>query len=305
MNFRQNRKGWLARVTTENRAELTGFYAPSDQPDAITLIYVHGLSGSADTNFVFDLLALKKVAQLNVLLTNNSGRANITITRKGEPLIYSRSGSAFERFEDCKIDIKAWIDFSQRYCRGPVVLMGHSLGASKVVHYLADTEDVRVGGIVLASPADVTGGFIGRVGIKSFQRFLKLAKALVAEGHGDQLMPEDCVIGLLGHRLSAAAYLDRFEGAPAADMFNFFDRQGERPFRDLSKIQVPIMILYAQTGELVGGTSLDGAIAMLKEHAAAAPSIHACVVQGDHWYSGHEKDAMGKVVDWILQTIKN
>lgn len=304
MNVERERFGKLVRVITETRREFTGFYAPADDPEAVTLVYIHGLSGSADTSFIFDLLSLEKAAGLNVLLTNNSGRANITITRQGGTLTYARTGSAFERFEECVSDIKAWVDLGWNLSKGPVVLMGHSLGASKAVHYLAVSRDERISGLALASPADVTGGFSERVGAQRFQKFLKLAQKLVAEGQADQLMPDDCVIGLLGHRLSAATYLNRFDGTGAADAFNFFARKADRPFQDLAQIQVPILVLYAQTGELVADANPEGAVQLLKVHAVKAPSTHAFTVSGDHWYTGHEAEAMGKLVDWIEQTIK-
>ena len=303
MNLEHGRFGRLVRVITETRRELTGFYAPADVSESTTLVYIHGLSGSADTSFVFDLLSLEKVAMLNVLLTNNSGRANITITRQGETLTYARTGSAFERFEECVSDIKAWVDLCWNLSKGPVVLMGHSLGASKAVHYLAGSHDERIGGLVLASPADVTGGFTERVGAQRFQKYLEIAKKLVAEGQADQLMPNDCVIGLLGHRLSAATYINRFDGKGAADAFNFFGRKADRPFQDLEQIQVPILVLYAQTGELVADANPENAVQLLKEHAVKAPSIQGFTVSGDHWYTGHEAEAMGKVLDWVEQTI--
>lgn len=291
--------GRLVRVTTDRAAELTGFHVAARHAHAPTLVYIHGLSGAADTSFVFDLLALDSASSVNILLANNSGRANVTITRGGDPPAYRKTGSAFETFDHCVSDIKAWIDLAQDFSTGPVTLMGHSLGASKVTHYAAATKDRRVRGLVLASPADVTGGFVAKVGPERFQALLGRAQALAARGNPDTLMPEDCSIGLLGHTISATTFLDRFAEGAVADAFDFFGRNSARPFQDLSTIALPMLVVYAKAGELVGPGGVEAALALLRREARKAVSFDVALVDGGHWYHGHERQAMGMVLDWM------
>ena len=218
------RHGALARVLTEQKYELTGFYAPADHANAPTILYTHGLSGSFETNFIFDLLDLPGIERFNVLSTTSSGHGNIATTRRGDPLLFRLTGSAFETFTDCVPDLAAWIDFAAANSSGPVILWGHSLGSSKVTHYLAKTGDERVAGLVLASPSDVTGGFMDNVGGDKVPGFVEQARAHVAAGRPQQLMGDDCVIGLLKQRISAATVLDRFEDGKPADQFDFYGR---------------------------------------------------------------------------------
>jgi pimeloyl-ACP methyl ester carboxylesterase len=256
-----------------------------------------------DTSFVFDLLALEGIGSINVLLTNNSGRANVTISRAGAPPAYCKTGSAFERFEECVSDIRSWVDLAHEFSTGAVALMGHSLGASKVTHYVAVTNDKRVRGLVLASPADVTGGFVAKVGPERFKGFLRMAQEFAAAGRPDVLMPDNCTIGLLGHAISAATFLDRFTADAAADTFDFFGRKSGRAFHDLSKIPLPILVLYAKAGELVGPCGVQDAIALLKRSARQAASFDVGVVDGGHWYHGHEREAMGIILDWLHRRV--
>jgi pimeloyl-ACP methyl ester carboxylesterase len=181
--------------------------------------------------------------------------------------------------------------------------MGHSLGASKVTHYIAKTLDQRVHGLVLASPGDITGLFISRVGDVRFNRFLKVARDLVVANSPDTVMPEDCVIGLLGHRLSAKTFLDHFGDIRPADAFNFFGREATRPFQDIAEIRVPIMVLYAETGEAVGDADPKKAIDLIRSHAQKAPSFDAFVVPGNHWYNGNETEAMRQVLRWVKKVM--
>jgi pimeloyl-ACP methyl ester carboxylesterase len=298
----KGRLGRLVRVTTSTEAELTGFYAPADQPDAPTLIYFHGLSGDFDTNFIFHMLAQTEAANLNILSTKSSGHGNIATTRRGTPPVYKLTGSAFETFADCVHDIESWVDLAARHSAGPIVLMGHSLGASKVPHYMARARDERVKAVVLCSPSDNPGGYEASVGSERFKGFLKLARESVAAGDPRKLMPDDCTIGLLKQRVAAGTFLDRFEKGKPADAYDFFDRGSEQAFKDFETIAVPVFILYADAGELVGEIGSEGAIELLRERSRA-PSLDSLIVSGGHWYFGSEDKAMGTILRWALKAI--
>jgi pimeloyl-ACP methyl ester carboxylesterase len=297
------RHGALARVLTEQKYELTGLYAPADHANAPTILYTHGLSGSFETNFVFDLLDLPGIERFNVLSTTSSGHGNIATTRRGDPLLFKLTGSAFETFTDCVPDLAAWIDFAAANSSGPVILWGHSLGSSKVTHYLAQTGDERVAGLVLASPSDVTGGFMDNVGGDKVPGFVEQARAHVAAGRPQQLMGDDCVIGLLKQRISAATVLDRFEDGKPADQFDFYDRGASSAFKDLAKIDRPIFVIYCNAGELVGPKGVEVAIETLRRKAVRSPSLEAIVVGGNHWYMGHETKAMAALLQFAARVV--
>lgn len=301
MQHTSRRRGRLARVTTEKGAELTGFYAPSDHAGAPTLLYTHGLSGSFDTNFNYNLLDLPEAGELNILLTTSTGHGNIATTRRGESLVYKLTGSAFEIFTDCVPDLRAWMDFASSHSDGPVVLWGHSLGSSKVTHYLATTGDRRVAALALASPSDVPGGFGDNVGRDKVPAFLAVAREFVAAGKPEKLMPDDCVIGLLRQRVSAATLLDRFDSNVPADVFDFYGRGSQRAFKDLARIDRPIFVLYCESGELVGPNGVAAAIKTIRAEAVMAPSVDRLVVGGNHWYIGHEDEAMSGLLRWALK----
>jgi pimeloyl-ACP methyl ester carboxylesterase len=297
------RLGQLVRVTTKKGAELTGFYAPADKDGLPTLIYTHGLSGSFDTNFNYNLLDLPEAQAFNILLTTSTGHGNIATTRRGDPPVMRLTGSAFEVFTDCIDDLQAWIDFASAERPGPIVLWGHSLGSSKVTHYLAETGDPRVRALALASPSDVPGGFSDNVGADNVPGFIAMARDYVAAGQPQQLMPDDCVIGLLRQRISAGTVLDRFADDAPADVFDFYGRRSRRAFRDLAKIDRPIFVLYCKTGELVGPRGVEAAIAMIREKAIAAPSVEGLVVGGNHWYVGFEDEAMSGLIRWATTAV--
>lgn len=297
------RMGYLVRVETSLGYELTGFYAPADKPNAPTILYTHGLSGSFDTNFNYNLLSNTSASRFNILLSTSSGTGNISTTRRGDPRLYRLTGSAFEIFEDCVPDLGAWMDFASEQGSGPVILWGHSLGSSKVTYYLASTNDERVAGAVLASPSDVTGGFMDNVGAKNVPGFLQQARDLVAEGQASTLMPEACTIGLLKQKISAGTMVDRFENGKEADCFDFYGRQSSTAFKALAKVTKPLMIIYCETGELVGPNGVEVAVETLRQKAENSPRVDALIVGGNHWYMGHEDKAMNALLEWSMETV--
>lgn len=64
-------------------------------------------------------------------------------------------GSWNEDFNFSDDDIEAYIRFAQNAGYEHIVLSGHSLGANKVIHYLANNHDSRIDRFILLSPANI------------------------------------------------------------------------------------------------------------------------------------------------------
>lgn len=299
------RSGRLVRVRTAQHIELTGFHAPAPAADAPLLICLHGLSGNFDTSFTFDFLQSANLADMHLLSIGCSGHGNIAMSRVGAEPAYQLIGSAFERFDDCIADLAAWMDFASRAQSGPIVLMGHSLGASKVLRYAASSQDPRVRGLVLASAADLRGAFFASHGEEKAAAFLAEARERVEAGQGRTLMGEDCVLGLLRQRISAQTLLDRFEEGQPADTFDFHARRSTQAFRDLSAVTAPVLALYGSEGEIVGSAGVRGALDLLRSHATAAASFSSAVLGGNHWYMGYEDQAAAAMADWMTSHVAN
>lgn len=294
----RGRTGHLVRVLTKKGVELSGFHAMAGE-DAPLLLCLHGLSGGLDTSFVFDFLHASGLDECHLLTITCSGHGNIAMARSGEPLAYRLGGSAFEYFEDCVPDLDAWVGYARTYTRGPIILLGHSLGASKVAHYVGSTLDERVHGVVLASAPDLKGAFIAGHGVERVQAYLEQAKTMVGQGQGACLMDETCVIGLLRQRVSAQTLIDRFDDGKPADTFDFYGRNSTSAFQALSRIKVPVLAVYGSQGEIVGPGGTDEAITLLRQHAGCAASFDSLLVPGNHWYMGGEQQAAEGIAQWI------
>lgn len=64
-------------------------------------------------------------------------------------------GSCNERFVYTDDDINSYIDWAEKAGYRHIIIAGHSLGANKVIHYLANHRDSRVEHFMLLSPANV------------------------------------------------------------------------------------------------------------------------------------------------------
>lgn len=298
MNKSVVRAGQLQRITSSAGIHMTGFHAAAS-PDSPIIICLHGLSGSLDTSFVFDFLSSPSLVNTHILSIASSAHGNIALSTRDNPPGYYLSGSAFEFFHDCIVDIAAWVDYASQHTRGPIILLGHSLGASKITHYLAHTADERIQGAILASAPDLKGAFWAMHGQTKADEYLALAKSKVASGQGRELMPETCVVGILQQRISAQTLVDRFEDGQAADCFNFFDRHSHTAFQDLSKVHVPILSIYGTTGEIVGQGDVHRAQTLLQQHALACPAFTHLIVPGNHWYVGCEEQVAQAIGQWL------
>lgn len=295
---RSGRPGHLVRVVTGQERELSGFHAMA-RDDAPLLLCLHGLSGGLDTSFVFDFLASPSLDDCHLLTITCSGHGNIAMARSGNPPAYRLGGSAFEYFEDCVPDLAAWVDYAAAHTRGPIVLLGHSLGASKVAHYLARSQDARVQGLILGSAPDLKGAFIALHGPERVQAYLAQAQSMVDEGRGASLMDEACVIGLLRQRVSAQTLIDRFGEDKAADTFDFYARESGAAFQDLGRVAAPVLAIYGHQGEIVGPGGVAEAIELLRRHARRAAAFDSLVVPGNHWYMGAERQVADGIAQWM------
>ncbi|KAF1683523.1 alpha/beta hydrolase [Veillonella sp. R32] len=93
-------------------------------------------------------------------------------------------GSYNERFSYTLEDIAAYIDFAEEQGYKHIILAGHSMGANKVLYYLATTQDKRIEHFLLLSPADLT---YMMQGVTNEQK--TLIRALKVQGLGNKKLP--------------------------------------------------------------------------------------------------------------------
>ena len=93
-------------------------------------------------------------------------------------------GSYNECFDDICDDINAYVNFAKEKGYTDIILAGHSLGANKVIHYLASAPETPVKHFILVSPANMKYMLEN---VTDDER--RIIKHFVDNGMGDRMLP--------------------------------------------------------------------------------------------------------------------
>jgi pimeloyl-ACP methyl ester carboxylesterase len=250
--------------------------------DKLPVVWMHGFTGRFEEQHTV-AIGRRLSARGHLFVTgNNRGHhlaATIVNLRGGENL---RGGGWWERFEDSPHDIAAWISFTAALGFPRVVLVGHSLGATKVVHYIGNRGDDRVAALVSASGPIRAGQWM-----KQDPERRALAERFVAEGRGQELLPSGPDRSPIS---SAEAFLSRLRAN--LDVYGLED-----PDPPVARIRCPLLyVLGSKEPEIATEADLP----MLKRNARASPKVDAVHIQGaDHVYHGCEDEVADRIGDWI------
>ena len=179
----------FVRFETEDKLILQGLIYRPETETKKAFLHVHGMGGNFYENRFLDFMA-KGIT--------SSSYAFFSINTRGHDLIadfpiaggnekYKRIGDAYEKFEECLLDIKPAVDFLENNGFEEIVLCGHSLGSVKAVYYIVKTQDSRVKKLVLMSPPDMVG--LAEQG-SDHNDLLSQAQKMVEEGRGEELLPK-------------------------------------------------------------------------------------------------------------------
>lgn len=267
---------------------------PADSTKKI-IIHIHGMAGTLfQENYYPTMHSYYPTHGISFLTVEHRGTGTITEfdLNGGTKVI----GNAYELFEDCIEDIKAWVDYAASLGYSEIWLQGHSLGTSKVAYYTKQTKDERIAGLILLSPSDMVGLVHDELGQKDHDLLYPEAKQLVQSGKGDALLSNK----LWGSvTISAQTYLNFFEDSSQDAIFNYANES--LGWRVVNEIKVPVV---AMTGTNDDGIEpvMDPNQAMEKLHSELknSPRIKTVVYEGaQHNFEGFDKEIVNDVVEFI------
>jgi pimeloyl-ACP methyl ester carboxylesterase len=290
-------KGELIRVWTDDELQLQGLYcaAPSSRLPAV--VHIHGASSNFYRSQFLDSLADELVARgYPFLSANTRGHDIINNVYSRDPMASRRIGVAFELFEDCLLDLKAWLEFAQTAGHELAVLLGHSFGALKVAYYQGEAADDRVRALIFVSPAD-QGFWLGAMGGET-EKGLAWARKMVDQGEGEALLSGP----LLPYPMSAGTVSSLFLSGKS-DIFKF--GRPEEPWGTVAKLSVPILAVMGTVGEFTAPDP-EGAMALLGSKALSSPRCDTVVIQGaPHNYRGYETQVTDAILGWLDDVFGN
>lgn len=279
------------RITTEDNLILSGNLYMPDAESKKAVLHIHGMGGNFYENSFLQFMANEFTSQGYSFLSINNRGAGIFFDFPvvGEKEEYKRIGNAYEKFEECIYDIKAGLDFLEKEGYEEIALQGHSLGSVKVAYYMAKTSDKRVSKLVLVSPSDM----VGLTADKDHERRLAMANKLIADGKGNELLPEL----LWGYYwLSANSYINLGVKGQEVDVFNTYDREAPSV---IENIQIPILAILGGTDD-AAILPIEEALQVIKSKAKKASRFDTLIIgKAPHSYYGYEKELAESISEWL------
>ncbi len=264
---------------------LHGILLEPQKTSKTACLLIHGTAG----NFYADYW----VWPLSKMATSN-GYSFLTANNRGNAVLhaYPPHGAAMEKFSDCVADIDGWLLFLKQCGYTKFILIGHSLGTEKIVHYMSKKSNKSIIGIVLLGFSDSFGEeekhSNGRL-----SSLLKEARKLCDSSKGHEFLSSEWLshAGILPK--SAKSFLDFFsDDSDLSKALSF--RAGKLEL--YSKIGVPILGVIGDQEEYTA-VPIKKAISLLKtsNSKSTIKQIDDC----DHDFTNKE-DELAKIVGSFL-----
>lgn len=275
----------VVKVTTEDNLELFGMISEAEGRDAI-LINIHGTSSS---------FYCEEYGRVFAETFSALGIATLFTDNRGSHVMeaWQNTGAALEIFEECVLDIDAWIQYALDLGHRKVFLQGHSLGTEKVVYYMTHgRRKDKVVALILLGCSDSYGN--QRRIAKGFPVDpMDEARRLVAEGKGEQFLTSVWRPHGGGVPKGAASYLNFF--SPGSELSRALPLRQGNNLTCYRNIRVPILVVV---GEWDPYTYLPvpEAIRLLERenHRTRAKIFPGA----DHDFSGKEKELVETVKEF-------
>jgi pimeloyl-ACP methyl ester carboxylesterase len=280
--------GELTTTITEDRVRLHGFRIepePVNPPLADAVVISHGLAG----NFYSSPLLLEMAARfsnlgMEVVIGNSRGHDFLNWTlRSGRT---QTLGAAVEDVDECRHDVRGWVQHLVRTGRRRILLAGHSLGAIKSLYAQAWAPAADVVGVIAVSPTRLNADqFLASESAEIFRKTLGEAQTLVDAGDADRLMQVEFPFPAW---MSAIAYLRKYGHDNRFDWFGYIDR-----------IQIPVAVWFGAR-ELTENAAFAGLESSLEKMTQSQPNLEIGIIpDADHFYIARMDALCEQIEVWI------
>lgn len=288
--------------TTEDGLTLPGLLYEAINSKKVA-VYLHGNGSSSifyDENEHRDIPKQLSRKEIAFLKFNNRGahiikKLNVKI---GEEVKRKRFGCAFEKIQDCVLDIDAAVKFLQKSGYSEFYLIGASTGANKVCVYDHYKSNNIFKKYILLAGGDDTGIYYSTLGKEKFFKLLKTSTEKIRKGGGEDLIKE-----LLPDEIFS--YLAFYDIANPDGDYNCFPfseiltktKLSTKPiFRYFKGIKKPSLIIYGENDEYAWG-DINKIINILKSYQ---PNFEYKTIKNtDHGFTGKENELAKIIAGWI------
>ncbi len=282
----------FVKVQTSDNFVLQGLLFIPDHNSNGVILHIHGMGGNFYENAFVEEMA-KEYPKNGIAFCSVNNRGHDYLSNIKRPDGSSqRVGSAYEIFEDCILDIEAWIDFLYKKGFKKIHLQGHSLGCPKVIYYQARKQDQRIETIILLSLPDMYGIYLQDFK-NDQQRITELEKL--------QSLKDKDILGrwIWGeYPLSKKTYLNFFQKKSNVNVFPISDKNGN--FSILAKIKNSLILILGSEDDAVVG-DVKECLEIVKSKAVSSNNVQLKIIEGaEHGFEGFEKELVSSVVSFLI-----
>lgn len=206
----------------------------------------------------------------------------------------TRLGAAYEVVDHCRMDVSAWTDWGQARSYQRVILLGHSLGAIKILYAQAFQPHPMVQAMAAISPPRLSASAFRQSARSSdYLESLLTAQKRIEQGRGAELIEIRFPFPML---ISASSFHDKYGPQERYNILSFVDQ-----------IRCPTLFVYGGQELESGGPAFAGLPQAIGERTGQRESescgVATSVVPGaDHLYT-HTRDELCEVVSHWLHRI--
>ncbi len=288
--------GNLVKTITSDGLELKGFWM--NQKSDIAVFHSHGTAGDFYSHqFIEEEGVMLAKKGISFLTANNRGHdvyADIRKHTKGK-VEWTTTGGGFEKFEDCLLDIKAWLDFLEKQGVKKVILHGHSL-SQKALYYQHKKKDERVIGQIHLSPQNDDGLMYFALGPKKYKETNARIKRMIQEGKGNEILPKE--YSPVSYVTSAQMYHGYLTDYGIGTLTPYHNPQSPN-WKIISQVREPMLVIFGSK-DIYMKPSVKVASKLIKEKTANTLNTQVTVINGaSHSYIGYEKQLVSVISNWL------
>lgn len=280
----------LVRTTTPDGMQLHGALhpRPSGRSPQLSLDAVICLSGVASNFYGSSLIAeisrTLHELDLAVLRVNTRGHDTISMARTADGA--ARVGAAYEIVDHCRHDLAGWLDFLAEHGYRRVALLGHSLGAIKILYSQAYAPHPVVKCLIALSPPRLSyAAFQNSEQRDDFRASLEESQRQLAAGTPENLIQARFPFPTL---ISAGSYIDKYGPEERYDILRFAGR-----------VRTPMLFAYGELELERGGVAFAGLPAAIRQQLAKEQCEIVTVSGADHLYTGVTAGLVVQIQNWL------
>lgn len=283
----------LVRTTTPDGHRLDGSLLPAAKGtstgcDIDACLMLHGVGGNFYAGNLFEHLS-SKLCDLGIAALRVNTRGHDSISISWGSTGPTRQGAAYEIVDQCRHDVKTWIQFLQDRGYQKIALLGHSLGAIKAIYSQAYSPNAAVRALIACSAPRLSySAFMNSDSQPKFFASMATANEHVEQGRPETLFQAAFPFPIL---ITASGYIDKYGPEERYNITKFVDKVG-----------CPMLVTYGQIELERGGIAFAGMPEALSSRRRADQPLEIVTIAGaDHAYTGVYESLANALVTWLAK----